>query len=44
MAILTTVTGFLRFYSIKDASLSVATVQPEGIMHAQVSNLFAMEN
>jgi PST family polysaccharide transporter len=38
VAMATTVTGFLRVF--KDAGLSTATVQREGITHAQVSNLF----
>ena len=37
-AMVTTVLGFLRVF--KDARLSTATVQREGITHAQVSNLF----
>src|SRR5436309_6009019 len=37
-AMVTTVIGYLRVF--KDAGLSTATVQREGIMHAQVSNLF----
>jgi PST family polysaccharide transporter len=37
-AMVTTVMGFLRVF--KDAGLSTATVQREGITHAQVSNLF----
>ncbi len=38
VAMVTTVMGFLRIF--KDAGLSTATVQKEGITHAQVSNLF----
>lgn len=38
VAMVVTVTGFLRVF--KDAGLSTATVQREGITHAQVSNLF----
>ncbi len=38
VAMVTTVTGFLRVF--KDAGLSTATVQKEGITHAQVSTLF----
>jgi polysaccharide transporter, PST family len=38
VAMVTTVTGFLRIFN--DAGLSTATVQREGITHAQVSNLF----
>src|SRR6266545_2521612 len=38
IAMVMTVTGFLRVF--KDAGLSTATVQREGITHAQVSNLF----
>ncbi len=38
VAMVTTVMGFLRIF--KDAGLSTATVQREGITHAQVSNLF----
>jgi PST family polysaccharide transporter len=38
VAMVTTITGFLRVF--KDAGLSIATVQREGITHAQVSNLF----
>ncbi len=38
VAMVTTVTGFLLVF--KDAGLSIATVQREGITHAQVSNLF----
>ena len=34
----TSVIGYLRVF--KDAGLSTATVQREGITHAQVSNLF----
>jgi O-antigen/teichoic acid export membrane protein len=37
-AMVATVLGFLRVF--KDAGLSTATVQREGITHAQVSNLF----
>ncbi len=37
-AMVTTVMGYLRIF--KDAGLSTATVQREGITHAQVSNLF----
>src|SRR5438876_8425954 len=37
-AMVTTVIGYLRVF--KDAGLSTATVQREGITHAQVSNLF----
>jgi O-antigen/teichoic acid export membrane protein len=37
-AMVTTVMGFLRVF--KDAGLSTATVQREGITHTQVSNLF----
>src|SRR6266481_3143581 len=37
-AMVTTVMSFLRVF--KDAGLSTATVQREGITHAQVSNLF----
>jgi O-antigen/teichoic acid export membrane protein len=37
-AMVTTVMGFLRVF--KDAGLSTATIQREGITHAQVSNLF----
>ena len=37
-AMVTTMMGFLRVF--KDARLSTATVQREGITHAQVSNLF----
>jgi O-antigen/teichoic acid export membrane protein len=37
-AMVATVMGFLRVF--KDAGLSTATVQREGITHAQVSNLF----
>ncbi len=37
-AMVTTVMGYLRVF--KDAGLSTATVQREGITHAQVSNLF----
>lgn len=38
LAMVWTVTGFLRIF--KDAGLSTATVQREGITHTQVSNLF----
>jgi PST family polysaccharide transporter len=38
LAMVTTIIGLLRFF--KDAGLSAATVQREGITHAQVSNLF----
>jgi O-antigen/teichoic acid export membrane protein len=38
VAMVTTVTVFLRVF--KDSGLSIATVQRERIMHAQVSNLF----
>jgi O-antigen/teichoic acid export membrane protein len=38
VAMVTTVTSFLRVF--KDAGLSTATVQREGITQAQVSNLF----
>ncbi|MGH7950540.1 MAG: lipopolysaccharide biosynthesis protein, partial [Limisphaerales bacterium] len=38
IAMVMTVMGFLRVF--KDAGLSTATVQREGITHAQVSNLF----
>ncbi len=38
VAMVTTVTGFLRIFN--DAGLSTATIQREGITHAQVSNLF----
>jgi PST family polysaccharide transporter len=38
IAMVTTILGFLRVF--KDAGLSTATVQREGITHAQVSNLF----
>jgi O-antigen/teichoic acid export membrane protein len=38
VAMVTTVTSFLLVF--KDAGLSIATVQREGITHAQVSNLF----
>jgi PST family polysaccharide transporter len=38
VAMVTTITGFLRIFN--DAGLSTATVQREGITHAQVSNLF----
>ena len=38
VAMATTITGFLRVFN--DAGLSTATVQREGITHAQVSNLF----
>ncbi len=38
IAMVMTVTSFLRVF--KDAGLSTATVQREGITHAQVSNLF----
>ncbi len=38
VAMVTTITGFLRVFN--DAGLSTATVQREGITHAQVSNLF----
>ena len=38
VAMVTTVMGFLRTFG--DAGLSTATVQREGITHAQVSNLF----
>ena len=37
-AMVTTVMGYLRVF--KDAGLSTATIQREGITHAQVSNLF----
>jgi len=37
-AMVTTVIGYLRVF--KDAGLATATVQREGITHAQVSNLF----
>ena len=37
-AMVTSVTGFLRVF--KDIGLSAATIQREGITHAQVSNLF----
>jgi O-antigen/teichoic acid export membrane protein len=37
-AMVTTVIGYLRVF--KDAGLSTATIQREGITHAQVSNLF----
>jgi O-antigen/teichoic acid export membrane protein len=40
VAMVTTVMGFLRTFG--DAGLSTATVQREGITHAQVSNLFWM--
>src|SRR5260221_3028462 len=38
IAMVTAITGFLRIFN--DAGLSTATVQREGINHAQVSNLF----
>jgi O-antigen/teichoic acid export membrane protein/glycosyltransferase involved in cell wall biosynthesis len=38
VAMVSTLTGFLGIF--KDAGLSVATVQRDGITHAQVSNLF----
>jgi O-antigen/teichoic acid export membrane protein len=38
IAMVVTVTGFLRIFN--DAGLSTATIQREGITHAQVSNLF----
>jgi PST family polysaccharide transporter len=38
VAMVTTVVGFLQAF--KDAGLSAATIQKEGITHAQVSNLF----
>jgi PST family polysaccharide transporter len=38
IAMVTTILGFLRVF--KEAGLSTATVQREGITHAQVSNLF----
>jgi len=38
LAMVTTITGFLRIFN--DAGLSTATVQRQGITHAQVSNLF----
>ena len=38
VAMVTTVTGLLRIFN--DAGLSTATIQREGITHAQVSNLF----
>ena len=38
VAMVTTIMGFLRVFS--DAGLSTATVQRDGITHAQVSNLF----
>ncbi len=38
VAMVTTIMGFLRIFN--DAGLSTATVQREGITHAQVSNLF----
>src|SRR5438874_13529019 len=38
VAMVTTVTGFVNVF--KDAGLSIATVQREGITHAQVSHLF----
>jgi PST family polysaccharide transporter len=38
VAMVTTITGFLRIFN--EAGLSTATVQREGITHAQVSNLF----
>jgi O-antigen/teichoic acid export membrane protein len=38
VAMVVTVLGFLKIF--KDAGLSTATVQREGITHAQVSNLF----
>lgn len=38
VAMATTMNGFLRIFA--DAGLSTATVQREGITHAQVSNLF----
>jgi O-antigen/teichoic acid export membrane protein len=38
VAMATTLNGFLRIFN--DAGLSTATVQREGITHAQVSNLF----
>lgn len=38
VAMVATIMGFLRVF--KDAGLSTATVQREGITHAQVSNLF----
>jgi len=38
LAMVTTIMGFLRVFN--DAGLSTATVQREGITHAQVSNLF----
>lgn len=38
VAMVTAIMGFLRVF--KDAGLSTATVQREGITHAQVSNLF----
>jgi PST family polysaccharide transporter len=38
LAMVMTLTGYLRIF--KDAGLSTATVQREGITHAQVSNLF----
>src|SRR6202043_508659 len=37
-AMVATVIGYLRVF--KDAGLSTATIQREGITHAQVSNLF----
>jgi PST family polysaccharide transporter len=38
VAMLMTVMGFLRVF--KEAGPSTATIQREGITHAQVSNLF----
>jgi O-antigen/teichoic acid export membrane protein len=38
VAMVTTIVAFLRVF--QDAGLSIATVQREGITHAQVSNLF----
>jgi PST family polysaccharide transporter len=38
VAMVTTIMGFLRIFN--DAGLSTATIQREGITHAQVSNLF----
>jgi len=38
VAMVLTITGFLRIFN--DAGLSTATIQREGITHAQVSNLF----
>src|SRR5262245_19336527 len=38
VAMVTTIVSFLRIFN--DAGLSTATIQREGITHAQVSNLF----